>query len=276
MKSILVPLDPSEFSAAATEQACLIAKHFGSRVVGMTIVDLEGIDEEIRLPFRMDLMEYPRHREVELVKASKEELQHVATRFQNTCDENGISCETKETRGVPAVKIVDESRFHDLVVMGLRSHFRFITETDDDDILQNVINHSCVPMLLVPGREPTKIEKVAIAFDGSPPATRALHRFAKLASCWQPEIKIVTAMKAKKGAPVISSAQNYLEAHGYTNVQADLIDEPIIEAFQDTYIDWADLCVLGSSSKSVVEKMILGSFPKKLILDGHLPLLINP
>ena len=276
MKTILIPLDPGEFSVASTARACEIAKHFDSRVTGMTIVDLEGIDKEVRLPFRMDLREYPRKREVELIRASKDELKHVAQRFRQQCEENSVRYDVKETSGVPAVRIVDESRFHDLVVTGLRSHFRFITETDDDDILRNVIHHSCVSLLLVPGGNTTPIKNVAVAYDGSPPATRALHKFAGLAKCWNPEILLVASMDSEKGEPILSSARAYLEEYGFEKIRTELTDQPVIEAFHNTYMDWADLCVLGASSKSVVEKMIVGSFPAKLIRDGHLPIFIHP
>ncbi|MDF1816275.1 MAG: universal stress protein [Verrucomicrobiales bacterium] len=276
MKKILVPLDPSDYSKAATQYACRIAGMFKATVVGIAIIDIEGIDEELKLPFRMDLMDFPRKRGIEMVKSSREELDHLVMHFRQTCEENSVSCDVINTQGVPAVRIVDESRFHDLVVMGLRSHLRFITETDDDDVLENVIRHSCAPLILVPASDPVPIKKVAIAYDGSPPATRALHNFARLAAPLNPEVKIVTSMSPKKGAPLLSSAQSYLEAHGYQNVQVDLVDQSIIEVFQDNYIDWADLCVLGASSKSVFEKVLVGSFPRKLILDGHIPLFINP
>jgi len=276
MKTILVPLDPSEFSVAATRQAAGVAKFFGAKVVGLTIVDLEGIDHKLRLPFRMDLAEYPRRGEMEMVRASSEELERVAGHFKNTCDQWGVSAAVKAIRGVPAVEIVGEGRFHDLIVMGLRSHFRFITRQDDDDILRNVINHSLAPLFLVPSREPDPIRRVAVAFDGSPPATRALHRFARLAACWNPEIVLVGAMSSSEGGPLLASAQEYLALHGQQNVRAELVDTSIIEAFSDKYLDWADLCVMGGSSKSVVEKILLGSFPRKLIADGHRPLLIHP
>lgn len=160
MKSILVPLDPSEFTQAATLRACEIATYFKARVKGLTIVDIEGIEDEIRLPFRIELMDYPRKHEVELVRASRE--------------------------------------------------------------------------------------------------------------------KLVASMNETDGNPVLNSARSYLEEHGLDRVGTELVEKSIIEAFQDFYIDWADLCVLGASSKSVVEKMLVGSFPRKLILDGHIPLFISP
>jgi nucleotide-binding universal stress UspA family protein len=99
--------------------------------------------------------------------------------------------------------------------------------------------------------------------------------FARLASGRDPEIRVVASMSPQKGAPLLKSSQQYLEDQGFKNVRADLVEKSIIEASQDTYIEWADLCVLGASSKSAFEKMLLGSFPKKLILDGHIPLFIS-
>ena len=103
-----------------------------------------------------------------------------------------------------------------------------------------------------------------------------LRRFANIARCWNPEIRLVTSMNETDGNPILNSARSYLEEHGLDRVSTELVEKSIIEAFQDLYIDWADLCVLGASSKSVVEKMLVGSFPRKLILDGHIPLFISP
>ncbi|MDF1754292.1 MAG: universal stress protein [Verrucomicrobiales bacterium] len=133
MKQILVPLDLSDYSKAALKEACKLAQLFDSTVCGIAIIDLEGIEDELRLPFRMDLMPFTRNRGIELVRASREELDQVVSQFRETCDEFKVACRVINTEGQPAIRIVDESRFHDLVVMGLRSHLRFLTEEDGDD-----------------------------------------------------------------------------------------------------------------------------------------------
>ncbi|MDF1754293.1 MAG: universal stress protein [Verrucomicrobiales bacterium] len=127
----------------------------------------------------------------------------------------------------------------------------------------------------MPRREIGTVGRVVIAYDGSPPATRALHHFASLGGCWNPEVRIVAAMKADEGLPPLTSAQRYLEGYGYQKVKVDQVDKSIIEAFQDDYVDWADLAVLGSSSKSLFEDLMVGSLPKALILERKIPLLIN-
>ena len=47
IKRILLPLDASPFTAAATEAACVLARDQGARITGLVVLDVPGIEKSI-------------------------------------------------------------------------------------------------------------------------------------------------------------------------------------------------------------------------------------
>jgi len=47
IKRILLPLDASPFTAAATEAACLLAKNQDAQITGLVVIDIPGIKKSI-------------------------------------------------------------------------------------------------------------------------------------------------------------------------------------------------------------------------------------
>ncbi|MDF1862158.1 MAG: universal stress protein [Verrucomicrobiales bacterium] len=273
---ILVPLEPSECTRASSLRAACIAKDIGGEVTGLTVVDVAGIEDEVALPLRADLRAYPNPRSVELIQYSKKELEAVREEFESCCGEFSAPNHTLALKGCPGARIIGESRFHDLVVMGLKTNFHFATEGDSNDTLERVIDLLPTPLWLVPKKEIEPIEKVAIAYDGSLPATRALHHFLSLARLWDPEIRIFAAdLKSGNGERLLSQTKAFLAAHGIEKVTTQLRERPIEEVFDDSLLSWSDLIVAGASSKSVLREFFVGSFMKKLIREADCNLFVS-
>jgi len=278
MKRILVPLDPSDHARAATDVACRLAGSLGAEVTGLTVLDLEGIDHAVALPMRADLRRYPPAKAVELARESKAVLEEVQARFNDQCRAHGVASHLVAAGGSPAAEIMDEARFHDLAVMGLRSHFHFATSEEPGDTLEKVVSHSPAPLLLVPehGELPPP-SRAVIAFDGSAPATRALHHFVPLATTWKAEIRLVAAHFGEKEAThLLDCAAGYLESHGLGPVEKVSLPESILSAFTGSLTDWAEVAAIGTSSKSYVEKFLVGSLPRKLIASFDRPIFVHP
>ena len=270
IKRILVPLDLSEHTEAAMFRACEIAGSINASATGLTVLDTEGILDSIALPFHAELIDYPHKKAVAMAADAREKLETAQDRFEVLCQERNIPCDSRQLKGHPADGVLDLARFHDLIVMGLQSHFHFETEKDPGDTLKEVLDLAPVPILLTPAYETDPFRRALIAFDGSPSATRALHAFAEVWPVWRPEVRVVTSVPDKRlGGHLLDESQKFLQSHGIDHVTTELTEESIQESIEGNHLEWADLIVAGVRSKTPLKRLFLGSFARYLVEKSH-------
>jgi nucleotide-binding universal stress UspA family protein len=256
IKRILIPLDPSPFTETAMEIACTVAKQKGAELTGLVILDIPGIKKSIG-PIPMGGLYYAEKLEEHKEKAHSE----------------------AELQGSPSERIIRESIFYDLVIIGLRTYFHFETSDKPGDSLEKMMDHSITPIYGVPEKFSilsTEKIKVLISLNESLPAARALKRFVKLADPDIMEFKLLMSHPEKETASYyMDQAEKYLNAYSIYNVEKVWTSQNIIQAMEEQYIDWATIIVLGAHSKKGLFDFMLGSLTKHLIKEAKKPLLIG-
>lgn len=277
IRRILVPLDPSDNTAAATNRGLEIASSLQAILTGLTVVDTEGIKDAAALPFHLEMLDYPPPAAIKMVEDATAKLDAACDAFLQACRQRNVGSELRRLGGTPADGIVDLARFHDLVVMGLEANFQFVTEENSGDTREQVLELSSAPVLLVPPFETDPIRRALITYDGSPPATRALHAFAEVYPVYEPEVRIVVAHKNKQiGGHLLDEAQKYLQVHQVEKITTELFaGDSIREAVEDGQLEWAELVVAGIHSKLSFKKVFVGSFTNFLIETGHRSILVS-
>jgi nucleotide-binding universal stress UspA family protein len=244
-------------------------------VTGLTILDTEGVESHTALPFHAEYRDYPHSRKRALLKDAAAKLDRALIQFEDLCNQAAVTRDQVRSSGNPADAILDLSRFYDLMLIGLKTHFHFETDDDPGDTLTRVLDGSPVPILAVPAGKPEPFRRALVAFDGSPAATRALHAFAGLWPIHRPEVKILTCERDKHtGGHLLDQAQKYLQAHGVSAITTELTQSAPIEAIESSYLDWADLIVAGVRSKHPIQHLFVGSFARFLIENSQRNLLL--
>jgi len=277
IKKILVPLDLSPFADAATSCACSIAKAHHAQVDGMVVLDIPEI-MGMNTPFNGWLLPEELKAEKQRYTEAKQRIGDALAHFAASCEPLGVSHLEAEFQGVPADCILEAAGLHDLVVMGLRTHFRPGTSGDVSDSLEQILRSPSAPVLAVPhaDEDPDKWKRVLVAFDGSPNACRALKEFARVAQPYQFEVTVLSACKDQAhGETVVKSAAAYLRAHQIKQIETVVTDGGIHQVIDEEYIDSVDLVVAGIHSKKFLKDFFVGSLARKLIDYGHTPLLLN-
>ena len=277
IKKILVPLDLSPFADAATSCACSIARRHHSQVDGMVVLDIPEI-MGMNTPFNGWLLPDELKAEKQRYDEAKQRIGDALKHFAATCEPRSVSHLEAEFQGVPADCILEAAALHDLVVMGLRTHFRPGTSGDVSDSLEQILLSPSAPILAIPNadEDPDKWSRVVVAFDGSPNACRALKEFTRFAQPYSFEVTILSSSKDKvHGEAVVKSAAAYLRAHQITQIETVVTDGEIHKVIDDEYIDSSDLVVAGIHSKKFLKDFFVGSLARKLIDYGHTPLLLN-
>jgi len=275
LKRILVPLDHSPYAAAATAAACFLAKRHEASLAGVTVLDSPEIRSSIipavgpYYPLMLDAVQAK-------LQHAETVLEETLARFSKACEEAGVPHHESEYEGIPAQKLLESSIFHDLVVVGLKTSFHFETRDRDGDTLDKLLSRTSTPVLAVPEQGLDRLDRVVVAFDGSPGASRALRDLMLVAAPFDPEILVATAeLPDEKSAFLLGQARLLLEAHGFDKVETLGSEADVEEVFDDELLSTADLVVAGIHSRSLLKDIFVGSFATSLIRDAKRALFLS-
>ncbi len=273
VQRILVPLDPSEYTEAATLRACEIAKAHDAVIFGLTVLDTPGIRSQVA-PADMAYWPLVRDTILSAIEEAKDKIGDLQAKFAGICKTQGVKHAEAEMEGVPAEMILDASALYDLVVTGLRSYFHFETREGPGDSLTKVLNRTATPILAVPGARPEEpFEQVLIAYDGSLNAARTLRDFAAFAVPYNFQLSVSTAHGDEAHARTcLERAAAFLRAHGFSPIETSYHRGDTIP---DEALEKANLVVAGIHSKRFFKDMMAGSFTKHLIERGDSSLFLS-
>ena len=276
VKRILLPLDPSPYSDTALEYAINIAKETKAEVHGMVILDIPGIEKSIG-PVAMGALYWADKLGKKKAEEAHEHVKVLLDNFKKRCKEEGVTAKEAEYQGSPSELIVKQSIYYDLVVMGLRTYYKFDTKDHPGDTLDKVLGNSITPVLAVPENyKAMENANVLIAFDASLPSAIALQHFAHYASTIDLNIRIINSSEDKnEGDVILEHAKSYLKMYVSKDIETIWTPGHIIDTVKEEYLDWADMFVVGVHSKSGFLDFIVGSLTKELIEYGKKPVFIG-
>ncbi|HOE80472.1 MAG TPA: universal stress protein [Smithellaceae bacterium] len=273
IKRIIVPLDESKYSENAVKTACQIAKIHDSEVTGLVVIDTIGISKSVG-PIPLGGAYYGKKLEESKTEKEKEKIDQLLKCFKSICSQEGVRHREHKRQGLPSEKILEQSLFHDLIVIGMKTYYKYNIEGKPGNSFIEIMDHSITPILVVPKNytlpeiSKTKSINVLIAFDGSLPSCRAIQRFAQLPVSEFADIQILMSHSHEKYAEhYLSDAKEFLICHGFSRVRTCYTRNEIIKDLEDNYMEWTDLFVLGMHSRRVLLDFFVGSLASYLIMQ---------
>lgn len=278
---ILVVLDPDSDTPVATETAIDIARRQGAELTGLAFVDKDSIGGE-SVGGGIGSMYYAAKLREELTEETRQRAQALLDTFTGRVDEAGVRHSGDRVGEGELVKsLLDEMRTHDLLVAGRESHFYYHNPERRTHTLAKVLEQAAAATLIV-GTEAPAVRRVAIAYDGSAPAARAMQKFAHL----QPfgtdlDVEVVHVRGGSESERLASErlradAATYLTAHGFARVSTRAIEssDPAERICDLAQGDQADLVVSGAYAKTGFRKMLFGTSATKLLDQAKVPLFL--
>jgi len=246
---ILVPVSGEVNGWVALDQAAVVARREGARLLGLHAV-----------PTTED-------RDGERARLVQEE-------FNRRCHEAGVHGELAIAVGSVSQVICERARWCDLVVANLahpptpqpvarlRSGFR------------TLIRRCPIPIMAVPYHA-TPLTRGLLAYDGSPKGREALFMATYLASRWNLTLTVLTVLEDERATPeTLEDARQYLETHGVNaayetrsgDVGAAILE--MVEAQQ------SEVIVMGGYGFSPVLELMLGSSVDRVLNEARVPILL--
>lgn len=277
IQDILIPLDGSEHARIAVSYGIYLAKKIKANLTGVHVIDLRLLHG----PVFTDVSGSGIPSYEEFIPAIENSLnaraETILQDFRKQCGEGGIHPQTKKITGIIDDAIIEEGQGRcDWILLAQRGeHFHIDGGAILGSTTQSVVRRSGKPVLVTPG-EYREIHSMAIAFDGSAPAQKALNLAAELAKLteWPLTVVIITP-NDKWGAEMAKKAEDYLSPFPIQQKTLVLQGNEEKELLNFTSEGTADLLVMGAYGHNMLRELVVGSITSLLIRKSAIPVLLT-
>ncbi|HSG45646.1 MAG TPA: universal stress protein [Anaerolineales bacterium] len=195
--------------------------------------------------------------------------------FTQRCQAASIEGELTVEKGDIAETILKRAAWVDLVVVSL-------THPPEQKTLKRLgvgftllIQRCSRPMLVVPDGADSQMDRILLAYDGSPKANEALFVAAYLGSKWNAQLVVVTVETKHTPKTALELARTYLEKQGIDNVAYLLRPKPIGNSLLKVAEEYnSNLLIMGGFGFRPVLNLVLGSTVDQILHEFKQPILI--
>ncbi len=274
LRTILIGVDGSPDGEGAFEVAISWARELNAMLVGLVVIDAPTIRQMPAWPLASG--EAQKAQDEALIADARRRAEHALERFSIRCAQAGIASKPLEDVGVPYERILEESVRYDLVILGRRTHFNFATAHGQEQTVERVIRSSPRPVVTVTER-PTAGDAILVAYDGSPPAARALQSFVSTGLTRGHEVVVLTA--GTDHAETARQAERAVDFLAHHDLRARAIPLETHETPALVILRYVELCragmvVMGSFGKPAWKDLILGSVTRTVVRECTAPVFL--
>ena len=277
IKRILVALDPDSDTLVATRYAVEIARQHTAEVTALAVIDMGNIEAEMR-GGGIGSMYYGEKLRSQLTTETRAKARELLEQFERNVEGSGVRFAERIEEGVPFQRIVEDMKYHDLLILGKDPHFFYSHPKSQTNTLARVVEQTVSPTLVV-GDAYEEVRRVLIAYDGSNASARAMRQFViqqPFGQNLRVEIINVHDNREADSRLLLELAKSYVAAYGFSaethSISSnDSAREIITYARQFN----ASIVVAGAHSVSKLKAFMFGSstetllkeFPALLFLD---------
>ena len=204
-----------------------------------------------------------------------DQVRELCQRFEQRCAEAGIVGEMAIEVGNIVDIIVKRAAWADLVVTTLRQPPADQARSRYGSGFIQLVQRCPQPILVYPIGAEIKIDRVLLAYDGSPKADEALFVATYLKSRWTLDLVVLTVETEYTSENALTRAKNYIEGHGIDDATYVIRQKPIAEAILETAETYqSSYVIMGGFGFQPVKYFMLGSTVEKVLQEIQQPVLI--
>lgn len=277
MRSILVTVDDTPSAVAARGMAVALARQCGAEVRGVTALDVSDLEHAEPVPIGGVQYAYDRlqHRK-KLADERRARITELPDEFRRSLANEGMDahCSLMEANVRDGLLRMIETC--DLVVTGRDAEFHLEPVEGLTPLVHHVVAKGCRPVV-VTGPEWVEKGPVLVAYDGSPPAAKALQVAALMRIFGPSRARILSIGREQSAAQSVAErAGSFLAMHGVeTDLEAVATSESPAEILLRRASETgARLLVMGAFGHRGVREILFGSTTRHLFDNAPVPLFI--
>jgi nucleotide-binding universal stress UspA family protein len=272
LKRILVGLGGAEYTVSAINQGVALALAHNAELTGISVLDEERLSRVG--PLLGASASRARSVAESRISKAKDCVDWASEEFTQACLAASIRFRLLRDEGDPFERMIDQARYHDLMVFGLRSLFEFGVVPDPHHTLAKLVQSGVRPLIAV-SKEVRPVNRVLIAYSGSMESATAMKRFIQLRLWPQAKLRIVTfEHEAEKAAMLVGDAAEYCRAHGFEVEEAFNPEAPKHHLIPYAEEWGADRIVVGNSAKNLLLRRMFGETALHVIENAERPLFL--
>ena len=251
-RNILIAMQDNDISRETFEQTIWVAKQEGARISALHLVDNEAEKNTV-------------------------EVQNIRNLFFWRLHEESLEGNLAVEVGTANQKIVERAVFTDLVVVHLQHAPGTQAFAKLRSGFRTLIRKCAVPLLVVP-QKMRPIQRILLAFDGSPKAKEANYIAVYLAKHWDVDLYLLTTFRDQTSKKVLKEAfqdsKRYIIDHNvrpHAHMRMGQSGDTILAFAKEKKID---LILMGSYGSNPVKEMMSGSAIDYVLEKVTIPVLI--
>ncbi len=277
VNKILVPVDGSVNGFNALEYGIYIARQLGASLIGVYVLDVNLIQGPMFTDISGSVGMPPYDGFFEAVETSlNEKADFILKDFASRCRRAGVSFETKKPIGKISQVIIEEGQNADLIVMARKGeHFHLKEGGLLGSVAEAVVRNSGKPVIVTPEYF-MEIESMAIAYDGSEPAKKALKFSVDFSenTAW-PLTAIIITSDSKKAVALVDEIEDSLEDRSTDCAIVTLQGKETEEIINYIKEGAVELMVMGAFGHNRLRSLIMGSTTSYVIQKSTIPVLLT-
>jgi len=276
IKSILLPVDGSEYTDTVLKYGIYLAQQLDARIMVLSVVDIRIFEWALSMGSDGFVPIVPSgayHDESR--KLLEKRAQAILKKSSKMLETNNISHEVEMVSGSPIEIISEQAHLADLLIMGNRGEYARWKSTTIGATLEAVTRQINKPILITP-KEYRDFKKIQVAYDGSDNANRALQLAGYLGSQLNIEVLIITISDNEQlGQNICDEAVKYLESYDVKLKTAVLKGDVESVILSTAHENEADVILMGAFGHSRIREAILGSTTSHIMRKSDIPVLLS-
>ena len=277
IQNILIPTDGSDYGKTAIAYGIYIARKLDAQLTGLHVVDIRLIRGPVFTDISGSIGLPPYQEFLPAIESDLDaKADDILRDFREQCEAARVHPETKKVTGVIDETIIEEGRkCCDWVLLAQRGeHFHIDGGAILGSTAQSVVRRSGKPVLVTPEHF-HEIKSMAIAYDGSAPAQKALKLAAELSkqAAW-PLSVVMVASDRTSGETLAKKAEAALSAFQIENstiILAGKEDKALLQFIRE---GTTDLLVMGAYGHNRLRELLVGSTTSAVIRKSTIPVLL--
>ncbi len=277
IERILIATDGSAHSRTALEYGIYLARKLDVRLTGLHVMEIQQLQAPVFSDISGSIGIPPCQEFLPVMENTLEaKADSILAGFRERCREAGLDPEVRKRLGVIDEIIIEEGQEADWIILAQRGeHFHLGGGAILGTTAESVVRKSGKPVLVTPAAY-REIESMALAYDGSPPADKALQLAAELSekAVW-PLTVVTVSQDPSVSDRVCKQAETLLDEW---MIDWEMIqlggkeDREILRFLRDGSVE---LLVMGAYGHNRLRQLLVGSTTSQVIRKSPIPVLLT-
>ncbi|MBV8255577.1 MAG: hypothetical protein JO154_23485 [Chitinophaga sp.] len=276
MKRFIAVINPLNF----TENGIGAFKYFANAGNSqLSVIALDNQEREALSLYEMvpELYAYTDERVLAEIRASRDfEMNSKMTQLHHLCNEGEVKVDVRRVGNFPDQEIILESRFSDLLLVGSKTSFAMMGDTNPPIFVEEILVKAECPVLIIPDTL-FSVKEIIFSYNGTVSSMFAIKAFTQLfpSFCELPVRVVYVGERNIETIPWEHQLKTYLELH-YSRVDFQMLrGDPSME-FMKLLMNKNDcLITFGAYGRSRMSRLFHHSDAENILKCTNVPVFIT-